>query len=247
MQYSLFGGPDDSSTSGVDMPAAVSGLAPKVAGLLESSPVINQQVLNDQLQNIPLKGGQLHLLPQWLSAAVADQYMAELSASLAWQQSVILLYGQSRKIPRLNAWYGDPDANYQYSGLKLNPLAWTPALLQLRAAIEKTLSLLSFNPVKPLNSLLTNLYRNQSDSVAWHSDDEPELGRQPLIASLSLGATRRFSLKHKRLKGERRDLLLPSGSLLIMSGGTQQNWQHALLKQTLKSGPRINLTFRHII
>jgi len=122
--------------------------------------------------------------------------------------------------------------------------------LQLRRAVEQTLKQLNPNAnlvARPLNSVLANLYRNECDSVAWHRDDEPELGRQPLIASLSLGATRRFSLKHKRMKGERHDLLQPSGSLLIMSGATQPNWHHALVKQTLKSEPRINLTFRHIV
>jgi len=122
--------------------------------------------------------------------------------------------------------------------------------LQLREAVEQTLKQLNLNAALGagrLNSVLANLYRDESDSVAWHSDDEPALGRQPLIASLSLGAMLRFSLKHKCIKGERHDLMLPSGSLLIMSGATQQNWQHALLKQTRKSVPRINLTFRHII
>jgi alkylated DNA repair dioxygenase AlkB len=246
MQFSLF---DDSNVAGVGITPVVSGLAAGAAGI-GLAPTTNEQALNAQLQNIPLKDGQLHMLPQWLSAGVAGEYLAELSASLAWQQSMIKLYGQSRLIPRLNAWYGDPEAHYQYSGLNLQPLPWTPALLQLRAAIEQTLKSLTsssdLNP-RPLNSVLTNLYRDERDSVAWHSDDEPELGPQPLIVSLSLGAARRFSLKHKRIKGERCDLMLTSGSLLIMSGATQQYWQHALLKQTLKSGPRINLTFRHIV
>jgi len=246
MQFSLF---DDSSAAGVNAPPVVSGLAVGATDI-ELTPTINQQALSQQLQIIPLKDGQLHMLPQWLSADLAEQYLTELSAGLAWQQSTIQLYGQPRLIPRLNAWYGDPEAHYQYSGLNLPPLAWTPGLLQLRAAIGQTLQSLTSNRALgagPLNSVLANLYRDERDSVAWHSDDEPELGPQPLIASLSLGAERRFSLKHKRIKGERYDLMLSSGSLLIMSGATQQHWQHALLKQTLRSGPRINLTFRHIV
>lgn len=246
MQFSLF---DDLNAAGTDALPVISGL---VAGGtdIEPAPDVNEQALSNQLQHILLKDGQLHMLPQWLSADVAGQYLAELTAGLAWQQSMIQLYGQSRLIPRLNAWYGDPEAHYQYSGLTLQPLPWTRALLQLRAAIEQTLKSLTSTcalGARPLNSVLANLYRDERDSVAWHSDDEPELGSQPLIVSLSLGAERRFSLRHKRIKGERYELMLTSGSLLIMSGATQQYWQHALLKQTLKSGPRINLTFRHIV
>jgi len=250
MQFSLFDAAPNGLLSNHQNGASAEALLPVYRGshgerFFEESP--NHDALNAQARAIDLTGGQLHFLPQWLASDAADHLKDHLASELAWQQSVIQLYGQSRKIPRLNAWYGDAQANYQYSGLKLKPLTWTSALLQLRAAIEQTLYQLGFKGVRPLNSVLANLYRDERDSVAWHSDDEPQLGRQPLIASVSLGAVRRFSLRHKRIKGERYELLLPSGSLLIMFGDTQQNWQHALLKQTQKCEPRINLTFRHIV
>ena len=142
--------------------------------------------------------------------------------------------------PRLNAWYGDPGCRYGYSGTRFEPLPWTETLTDIKERLTATLGV-------AFNSMLANRYRDGRDSVAWHSDDEPELGRNPVIASVSLGATRRFTLKHK----SRRDIRplavdLTHGSLLVMSGPTQHQWLHQIAKTTRIVGERINLTFRYI-
>jgi alkylated DNA repair dioxygenase AlkB len=143
-------------------------------------------------------------------------------------------------VPRLQAWYGDGHAHYGYSGLRLTPLPWTSLLQAIRTDIEQKLQ-------RPFNSVLLNQYRDGSDSVAWHSDDEKELGPDPLIASLSFGATRRFELKHRT----RRDLGkvsldLDDASLVVMGEGVQKHWLHQVPKQQGVDGLRLNLTFRFI-
>jgi alkylated DNA repair dioxygenase AlkB len=144
--------------------------------------------------------------------------------------------------PRLTAWYGDATARYSYSGLDLTPQPWTPALLALRTQVEQATGV-------TFNSVLLNLYRTGQDSMGWHADDEPELGPEPVIASISLGATRRFRLRPRhsqQLPHAPLGLDLPSGSLLVMRGTTQQHWQHAVPKTARPVGPRLNLTFRTI-
>lgn len=137
--------------------------------------------------------------------------------------------------PRLSAWYGD--AAYTYSGKTRQPHAWMPILDALRQRIEIACQ-------ARFNSVLLNLYRNGQDSMGLHSDDEPELGPEPLIASLSLGAERRFVLRHKTLTDQRHTLTLAHGSLLLMAGRTQHAWKHGLPKAKSVAEPRINLTFR---
>ena len=152
------------------------------------------------------------------------------------------MYGKPVLIPRLNAWFGDDEANYGYSGIRLKRNAWFAELLDLRNQIQQTFDY-SFN------SVLANLYRDGNDSVGWHSDDEKELGRQPVIASLSFGDTRRFSLRPKKLANHKPvHIDLQAGSLLLMAGDTQHYWLHQLAK-TKQQGlrGRINLTFRNIV
>lgn len=156
----------------------------------------------------------------------------------AWEQKSVRLYGKLISQPRLIAWYGDPGISYTYSGLRVDPNPWFPALASLKAEVERATGV-------TFNSVLLNLYRNGSDSVAWHADDEPELGSNPTIASVSLGATRKFQLKHNLTK-EVFGVELPSGSLLVMSGDTQERYKHALLKTARPVGERLNLTFRRI-
>jgi alkylated DNA repair dioxygenase AlkB len=144
--------------------------------------------------------------------------------------------GRRIPIPRLTAWHGA--AGYVYSGIRLTPAPWTPPLLELKALAERLAG-------QSFNSVLLNLYRDGRDSVSWHADNEPGLGRDPVIASLSLGAVRRFQLKHRRLP-ERLTLDLPHGSCLIMAGATQHHWLHQLPKTKAPVGPRINLTFRRM-
>lgn len=142
-------------------------------------------------------------------------------------------------IPRLQAWYGDVDAAYTYSKLTLTPEPWTANLLSLKQCVSEFCQ-------HEFNAMLANCYRDQQDSVSWHSDDEAELGEQPCIASLSFGCERVFHLKHKHT-GEKFKLPLQSGSLLVMSGETQKNWLHAIHKTRIEKTMRINLTFRKIL
>ena len=149
------------------------------------------------------------------------------------------MFGKPVLIPRLSAWYGNEGASYTYSGLTLQPNAWTDELLSIKQKIE-TISGATFN------SVLLNFYRHGQDSMGWHADDEPELGKMPTIASLSLGAERRFLLRAKNNHHQKHEIPLNNGSLLVMSGNTQHYWQHAIPKTRLPTKPRINLTFRQI-
>lgn len=163
--------------------------------------------------------------------------MARLLAECDWRQDTIRIYGREMLQPRLHAWYGDPDAVYTYSGLRNLPLPWTPLLAELRAMVEGAAG-------ARFNAVLLNHYRDGRDSMGMHSDDEPELGPKPVIASLSLGATRTFILRHRQdkvLKPVR--VALGNGDLLVMRGETQSNWAHGINKQA-QAGARLNLTFR---
>ncbi len=192
------------------------------------------------IEKIDLPDAELSLIKHWCSVREAQQLFTSLSESLAWEQSTISLYGKPVKIPRLNAWYGDPGSRYQYSGASFDPLPWTPLLLRLKERVEQQVGC-------TFNSVLANLYRDGSDSVSWHADNEPELGLNPVIASLSLGEARQFLLKHRRDKSlGRLSLSLTSGSLLVMAGATQHHWLHSVPKSTKLLTPRINLTFRRV-
>ena len=180
--------------------------------------------------------GSLFLYPHALPPAAADRLFAELQASIDWRQEIATVMGRRLPIPRLTAWHGA--AGYVYSGIRMTPAPWTPPLLELKALAERLAG-------QSFNSVLLNLYRDGRDSVSWHADNEPGLGRDPVIASLSLGAMRRFQLKHRRLP-ERLSLDLPHGSCLIMAGATQHHWLHQLPKTAREVGPRINLTFRRM-
>lgn len=169
----------------------------------------------------------------------SNQLFAELYNNPNWKQESIKIYGKPVAIPRLTAWYGDSGKLYTYSKISMTPEPWTPALLGIKSKIE-ALSGVQFN------SVLLNLYRSGSDSVAWHSDDEPELGEHPVIGSVSLGGTRRFMFRHKYKKEIKKEVNLTHGSFLIMRGTTQHFWQHQIPKTAKPVEPRINLTFRVI-
>ena len=162
--------------------------------------------------------------------------LERLVAETAWRAEVITVWGKQHPQPRLTAWYGS--AAYTYSGLTLDPLPWTPLLQTVKTAVEQ-------GSGRSFNSVLLNYYRNERDSMGMHSDDEPELGLAPAIASVSFGATRTFILKHKVSKRTVR-LPLEAGSMLLMAGATQANWLHGINKQTRPLSPRVNLTFRNI-
>lgn len=166
-----------------------------------------------------------------------DQHWFErLSAEIQWRQDKIHLFGKTHPLPRLQAWYGDAHASYKYSHISLEPLPWTQGLWQLKSLLETELE-------TEFHGVLCNFYRDGRDYAAWHSDDEKVLGHRPTIASLSFGAQRRFQLRHKE-DGELKELILDSGSLLVMQGDLQECWKHQLPKSLRVKGPRLNLTFR---
>ncbi len=158
-----------------------------------------------------------------------------------WSQETITLFGKTHLQPRLTAWYGDAQAVYRYSGKQYQPLPWTALLEELKRTVEGLVG-------RRFNSVLLNYYRDGADSMGLHADDEPELGPEPCIASLSLGETRTLYFKHRTRKDLKpRNLALCSGSLLVMQGKTQQHWKHGIRKVARHCGPRVNLTFRQII
>jgi len=188
----------------------------------------------------PLKDGEIWLMNNFLKQKEADDYFNILSATIHWKQEEIKYYGKTYPVPRKTAWYGYDGLNYSYSGINCNPEPWTKELLELKIKIEELL------PEQDFNSVLLNMYRDGNDKVSWHSDDEKELGTDPIIASLSLGATRRFDIKHKLEPELTHKFELTNGSLIIMKGAMQHHWLHQVPIQKKISEPRINLTFRKI-
>ena len=167
--------------------------------------------------------------------------LGRLLAEIPWQQDSIRIAGRLIAVPRLQCWMGDASSRYGYSGIRLQPVGWQETVLFIRHRVQDLVAM-------EFNSVLLNYYRNGQDSVAWHADDEKELGPDPLIASVSLGAERPFQLKSK-MPGSYSNyrLLLQSGSILLMGKGMQINWLHQLPKVKNMSQPRINLTFRNIM
>jgi alkylated DNA repair dioxygenase AlkB len=194
---------------------------------------------NGSFRRLDLDDAEVSLLDEAFAGAEATELFRELRHGTEWRQEEVVIFGRRRLVPRLVAWHGDPGASYTYSGTPHQPLPWTPVLEQVRHRV-RALSGLHFNAV------LLNLYRDGRDGMGWHADDEPELGPEPVIASVSLGAVRRFCLRHRRRKGLRANFSLPHGSLLLMSGATQRHWVHALPKTAVAVGERVNLTFRMV-
>ena len=166
--------------------------------------------------------------------------MRALVGELPLAPEALVIFGKDVLTPRLVSFHGEPHAAYGYSGKRFLPRPWTPGLEQIREVVHDATGV-------RFDCVLVNHYRDGHDAMGWHADDEPELGVDPVIASVSLGAERRFRLKHRRLPNARLDLLLPDGSLLVMAGATQRHWLHALPKTATPVGPRINLTFRRVV
>jgi len=197
---------------------------------------------DEQNARLPLPGdgrpllprdGEAFLVAHAMPPAAADRLFAKLLEAVAWRAETALVMGRRIALPRLTAWYGE--AGYTYSGIRNAPAPWLPELLAVKAVAERCAG-------AGFNAVLCNLYRDGRDSVSWHADDEPAMG--PLIASVSLGAVRRFQLRHRAERGLRVALDLPHGSCLVMAGATQRHWLHQLPKTARPVGPRINLTFR---
>lgn len=170
----------------------------------------------------------------WLGSDQADRLLDHLTATLPWEQQELRMYGRTVPVPRLTCWVGD--AAYTYSGISNAPTPWTPELADLRDRLRAATG-------ASFNSVLCNLYRDGQDSVGWHSDDEPELGARPTIASLSLGATRTFKMRHEATR-EVVDFELAHGDLLVMRDESQSDWRHSVPRRARVDEPRLNLTFR---
>jgi len=177
-------------------------------------------------------------IEHFLEDTYANSLLEKFHLELSWRQEEIRLFGRAVLQPRLSCWYGDKGADYTYSGLYLQPLSWHPQLLELQQRLQYRLGV-------AFNSVLANAYRDGRDSMGWHSDDEKELGAEPVIASISLGADRRFLVRSK--KGSAlASLQLEHGSLLVMRGRSQKDYRHSVPKTTKPVGLRINLTFRQV-
>ena len=189
--------------------------------------------------NINIPDGDVSICLNLFSAQESDKFFEVLKNEIDWKQERINFFGKTHDIPRLTAWYGDFGKSYSYAGISVEPSSWTDTLLQIKEKIE------SVSNVK-FNSVLLNRYRSGNDGVSWHSDDEPELGVNPIIGSVSFGQSRPFHLKHKDLEGVKEKVTLEHGSYLLMKGETQHKWLHQIPKSKKEMGERINLTFRII-
>ena len=188
---------------------------------------------------LPLSEADVRYYPNALSSSDANRCFEALKAELPWRQDAIRLFGKSVNIPRLQSWHGDPHCTYTYSNLTMAPNPWSKTLSELRETCEQITG-------TQFNSVLANWYRDGQDSMSLHADDEPELGINPTIASLTLGEARPFVLRHKETKA-RFTQVLEHGSVLIMAGTTQSHYVHGIAKTAKPIGGRINLTFRHLI
>jgi alkylated DNA repair dioxygenase AlkB len=201
---------------------------------------LSLSAFDDSCQGLNLApyDGELALVSQFYEPHHADALFAQLKTEIAWQEEEILIYGKPCKVPRLMAWYGDARAYYQYSGVNHQPLPWTSELLAIREKVQQYCG-------ADFNSVLLNLYRDGQDSMGCHSDDEKELGENPVIASLSLGDERLFKLHHKTRKTTL-NVVFGHGDLLVMAGTLQHHWRHSVPKTRQPKTARINLTFRKV-
>jgi alkylated DNA repair dioxygenase AlkB len=193
-----------------------------------------------ELHAVPIPGAEIFYQASMPLPGSAQSLLCNLITQVPWRAEEIVVWGKRRAQPRLVAWFGDEGHTYTYSGIRMEPLGWTDVLWAIRTRVQDAAQC-------EFNGVLLNYYRNQNDSMGLHSDDEPELGPTPVIASVSLGERRTLILKHKTRKDLKRvKLPLESGSLLLMRGDTQRNWRHGIDKEARPCGPRVNLTFRRI-
>ncbi len=179
----------------------------------------------------------IFLYRRFYSSQETLEVMKELREEIEWKEVKIKVFGKEYLSPRLSAWYGEK--SYKYSGYKWDQKPWPQSIIRIKKNIEK-LTLLKFNGV------LANLYRSGQDSMGWHSDDEKELGSDPIIASIVFGSTRRFLLRDKNIKNRKKEIKFEDGDLMLMGNGVQKNWEHSIPKTAKNVGERVNLTFRLI-
>ncbi len=190
---------------------------------------------------IAIRDAELTFFPDAFTASEGDRFLEALLETTLWRADTITIHGKSIPLPRLQAWYCDHDWPLNYSGIQVPALRWTDLLQSIRARLNELIGL-------DFNGVLVNCYRDGNDSVGWHSDDEAEWGPNPVIASVSFGATRDFVLKHRRDKRIKPVTCpLTHGSLLLMGDQVQNAWQHQLPKRRRITSPRVNLTFRNLL
>ncbi|BCW88611.1 hypothetical protein sos41_17520 [Alphaproteobacteria bacterium SO-S41] len=195
----------------------------------------------ENLEPIPMVDAEVSYLASLALPHDPIYLLDELVSTTPWRHESVSVWGKTYAQPRLIAWFGDVGKTYKYSSISLEPLPWSTLLREIQASVENIAT-------AKFNSVLLNYYRDQNDSMGFHSDDERELGFRPTIASVSFGAVRTLVFKHKKNKAIKTVRLdLASGSLLIMRGETQENWQHGIAKSSKPVGPRVNLTFRQIL
>lgn len=184
------------------------------------------------------RGGCVEYDPAWLTREESERLHRELVAELAWEEREIVLFGRRIKQPRLVAWAGD--LGYRYSGQTLEPRQWAPALRSIRERVRRATGV-------PFNHVLVNRYRDGKDSMGFHADDEPELGPEPTVASVSVGAPRRFVLVPRRGSSGRLEIELEPGSLVVMRGQCQAEYRHGIPKDARCASERVSLTFRRLL
>lgn len=189
--------------------------------------------------NLNLPDSDITYYPNFIERAMADSYFQSLKEETPWQQDNITVFGKTYAQPRLTALYGNNSKPYSYSKLVMAPHKFTPQLLEIKNKVETCTGVV-------FTTCLLNLYRNGQDSNGWHADNEKELGKNPIIASVTLGQERFFHLKHRKDKNLKQKILLQHGSLLLMKGATQEHWLHQVPKTAKVIDERINLTFRII-
>ncbi len=185
-----------------------------------------------------LPDAEIEYFPDFFSTEKSNDLFEKLKAEVHWQQDTIKVFGYEHLQPRLTALYGNEGKPYGYSNIVMQPHQWTPLIMHIKNEVEKVCT-------ENFTTVLLNLYRDGQDSNGWHADNEKELGRNPIIASVSFGAERIFQLKHNSQE-IKQNINLKNGSLLLMKGPTQHFWKHQIPKTKKEIGPRINLTFRII-
>ena len=201
---------------------------------------MTQETNLNGLENLLPVDGEAYYIPRLFTQQDSATFLSLLLENVPWKQEPIRMFGKQVMQPRLTAYYGDPDFAYTYSGITMQPEPWIAPLSTIREKVEAVAG-------TRFTAALLNQYRNGGDSMGWHRDNERSLGTNPVIASVSFGADRKFSLRHYTNKKLRHSINLEDGSLLLMKGATQHQWEHQLPKTGVATGVRINITFRVVL
>ena len=201
--------------------------------------VVDESIESRDKEVLSMPDAEVTFYRNFFNQQESDELFQTFLNEIKWRQDKMNIYGKEVNLPRKTAWYGDNNMSYKFSGIHLDPEPWIPTLLKVKEKVDE-IAKVNFN------SVLLNLYRDGNDGISWHTDAEPELGKNPVIASISLGGARRFMFRHKHSRDVKAEIELIDGSFLLMAGVTQHFWQHQIPKTSKHVQPRINLTFRVI-